>query len=259
MSLIDIQNSDDNRNLAIQKVGINSIKHPIKVVAQNGDLQASIGKFSMAVGLNKTSRATHMSRFVEILNQQEWTITRNTVNELLDIICQTLGTDSAFVEIEFDFFVNKLAPVTKAAGLVDYKIKYIGEKINSVLKINLELTIPITTLCPCSKAISSAGAHNQRGYVILTVELNNAEDLALEKLITLVEKQGSSEIFSTIKRPDEKHVTEAAYNNAKFVEDVVRDVAIQLQDLEGIGKFSIAVENIESIHNHNAFAIISNF
>lgn len=251
----DVQNIVDKRKIAIDKVGIKDIKHPIKVSDRTTGEQHTIANFNMYVNLPHHFKGTHMSRFVEILNQHEREITVKSFREMLGEMTERLDAESGYIEMNFPYFVNKEAPISKVRSLMDYEVTFIGEITGDTTAMTVKVVVPVTSLCPCSKNISDYGAHNQRSHVTLTVRVDSF--VWIEDLIDLVEKQASCEIYGLLKRPDEKYVTERAYDNPKFVEDMVRDIAAQLNDDERIHAYIVESENFESIHNHSAYALIS--
>jgi GTP cyclohydrolase IB len=199
-------------------------------------------------------KGTHMSRFVEILNTNESAISIDSFETILRQMVERLEAESGYVEMRFPYFINKAAPVSGVKSLLDYEVTFIGEIKNGQFEITVQVMVPVTSLCPCSKQISNYGAHNQRSHVTVTALLN--EFMWLEDLITLIEDQASCQLYGLLKRPDEKYVTERAYDNPKFVEDMVRDVAAQLNVEQRIVKYVVESENFESIHNHSAYALI---
>ena len=252
--IADVQNSNDTRQLPINKVGIKDIRHPIRVRDRNGGDQATIAMFNMYVNLPHNFKGTHMSRFVEILNQHEREISVQSFKEMLLEMTARLEADNGHIEMNFPYFVNKFAPVSKVESLLDYDVTFIGEvkgkKNNTLLKV----VVPVTSLCPCSKKISNYGAHNQRSHVTITVR--TSKFVWIEEIIDVVEKMASCELYGLLKRPDEKVVTERAYDNPKFVEDIVRDIAAELNKDTRIEGYVVESENFESIHNHSAYALI---
>ncbi len=251
----DVQNIADQRKIAIDKVGIKDIKHPVKVSDRNTGEQHTIANFNMYVNLPHQFKGTHMSRFVEILNQHEREITVKSFREMLGQMTERLDAESGYIEMNFPYFVNKEAPVSKVKSLMDYDVTFIGEITGTKTMMTVKVVVPVTSLCPCSKNISDYGAHNQRSHVTLTVRVDSF--VWIEDLIDLVEKEASCEIFGLLKRPDEKFVTERAYDNPKFVEDMVRDIAARLNEDSRITAYTVESENFESIHNHSAYALIS--
>ena len=252
----DVQNTPDTRHLAIDKVGIKSIRHPVKVKDKTGGVQHTVAMFNMYVHLPHNFKGTHMSRFVEILNTNEREISVESFETILREMVKRLEAESGHVEMTFPYFVNKAAPVSGVQSLLDYEVTFIGEIKHGKIDITLKVLIPVTSLCPCSKQISNYGAHNQRSHVTVAAKIKDF--IWVEDLITLVEEQASSQLYGLLKRPDEKYVTERAYDNPKFVEDMVRDVAAALNNDTRIGGYEVECENFESIHNHSAYACISN-
>jgi GTP cyclohydrolase I len=217
--------------------------------------QNTIANFNMYVNLPHQFKGTHMSRFVEILNQHEREITVKSFREMMGEMTERLQAESGYVEMEFPYFVNKQAPISKVKSLMDYQVTFIGEITGDETTITVKVIVPVTSLCPCSKNISDYGAHNQRSHVTLTVRVDTF--LWIEDLIDLVEEEASCQIYGLLKRPDEKYVTERAYDNPKFVEDMVRDIAARLNDDDRINAYTVESENFESIHNHSAYALIT--
>jgi GTP cyclohydrolase I len=252
--IADVQNSADTRRIPINKVGIKDIRHPVRVKDRSVGEQHTIANFNMYVNLPHNFKGTHMSRFVEILNTHEREITVDSFREMLKEMTERLEADSGHIEMSFHYFVNKTAPVSGVESLLDYDVTLIGEIINGKPKMNIKVVVPVTSLCPCSKKISAYGAHNQRSHVTVSAETNGF--VWIEDLIDIIEKEASCELYGLLKRPDEKYVTEKAYNNPKFVEDMVRDVATRLNEDERINAYTVESENFESIHNHSAYALI---
>lgn len=250
----DVQSSHDVREIPINRVGIKDISHPIIVQSKDGRESSSIATFSMSVGLPHDQKGTHMSRFIEMLNEKPTVISAKNFHRMLNDMVKKLDAQSGYIEMQFPYFIEKTAPVSGVKGLMDYQVNLIGQLDNGYLDSTLEVTIPVKSLCPCSKKISEYGAHNQRSHI--TVGINCSSKLWLNELIVMVEAQASAELFSILKRPDEKFITERAYNNPKFVEDVVRDVANVFDNSDKISRYYVHAENFESIHNHSAFAII---
>ncbi|MDL1955490.1 MAG: GTP cyclohydrolase FolE2 [Candidatus Desulfofervidus auxilii] len=253
-NIVDVQNLPDTRRIEIDKVGIKNISYPITVLDREKGKQKTVASINMYVGLPHQFKGTHMSRFVEILNEyQEELISLKSIKEILKKMKERLNAVSAHLEIEFPYFIEKKAPVSKTKGLMEYRCRLVGSLKNK-LDLEVGVKVPICTLCPCSKEISDFGAHNQRG--IVNLRLRFKKFVWLEDIIQLVEKAGSSQIYSVLKRIDEKYVTEQAYQNPKFVEDVVREIAEKLLADDNITWFAVEAENFESIHNHNAYAYI---
>jgi len=251
--MIDIQNQQDNR-MPINKVGIKEIYFPLIIADKANNVQNTVAKATISVDLSQEVRGTHMSRFVEVINElTKKQISMNDLSALLEGIKNRLNAKAAYLTIEFKYFTKKYAPISKKESIMDYDCKFICS-FNGGFKKTLVVRVPVTTLCPCSKAISQEGAHNQRSFV--TVSIMTKEFIWIEDIISLVESKASCEIYSLLKREDEKYVTEKAYANPKFVEDMVREVGIELKSDKRINEFSVFSEHLESIHNHNAFALI---
>jgi len=250
----DVQNTPDVRHLAIDKVGIKSIRHPIMVKDKSSGVQHTIAMFNMYVHLPHNFKGTHMSRFVEILNMNEREISIENFETILREMVKRLEANSGYIEMTFPYFVNKSAPVSGVQSLLDYEVTFIGEIRNGAYHVTIKVVVPVTSLCPCSKQISDYGAHNQRSHVTVTAEINDF--IWIEDLIKLVEEQASCQLYGLLKRPDEKYVTEHAYDNPKFVEDMVRDIAAKLNEETRIDSYVVESENFESIHNHSAYALI---
>lgn len=252
--IADVQNSADTRHIAINKVGIKDVRHPVKVMDRSEGEQHTIANFNMYVNLPHNFKGTHMSRFVEILNNHEREISVESFNEMLLEMTDRLEADSGHIEMTFPYFVNKSAPVSGVNSLMDYEVTFLGEVNNREPELMVKVVVPVTSLCPCSKKIADYGAHNQRSHVTVTVGTNSF--VWIEDIIDLVEEEASCQLFGLLKRPDEKYVTERAYDNPKFVEDMVRDVAVRLNADPRIKSYVIESENFESIHNHSAYALI---
>ena len=250
----DIQGSADTRQLAINKVGIKDIRHPVIVKDRSDGVQHTIATFDMYVFLPHQFKGTHMSRFVKILNDHEKEITVSSFKEMLTEMAELLEARSGNIEMRFPYFVNKKAPVSGVQSLLDYDVTLIGEIKEGVTSTRVKIQVPVTSLCPCSKTISDYGAHNQRSHV--TVNAKTRGFIWIEEIIDIVEKQASCQLYGLLKRPDEKYVTERAYDNPKFVEDMVRDIAGELNKDDRIRQYVLESENFESIHNHSAYALI---
>lgn len=251
----DIQAKQDTRKLAIDQVGIRQIRHPVKVRDRDHGDQFTVATFNMYVGLPHNFKGTHMSRFVEVLNDHENVISVHSFKEIVKQVAEKLNSETSRIEMTFPYFLVKSAPVTGVKSLVDYEVTLLGELENSEVQITTSVVVPVTSLCPCSKEISNYGAHNQRSHVTITVLAE--EFVWIEELIDLAEANASSQLYGLLKRPDEKFVTEQAYDNPKFVEDMVRDIAGQLIADERVVSYTVESENFESIHNHSAYARIS--
>ena len=254
VGIVDVQNKPDTSHIAIDKVGIKDIRHPVRVKDRSQGEQHTIAHFNMYVELPHNFKGTHMSRFVEILNSHDMEISVESFKDMLAETSSRLEADIGHIEMSFPYFINKAAPVSGVKSLLDYQVTFLGEIKEGKDTMTIKVVVPVTSLCPCSKEISKYGAHNQRSHVTLTVRTNTF--VWIEDLIDLVEKQASCELYGLLKRPDEKFVTERAYDNPKFVEDMVRDVAAQLNADERVDAYMVESENFESIHNHSAYAMI---
>ena len=252
----DIQNQRDYRNIPIDKVGIKDLRYPITVLDRKNGFQHTVAAINMYVDLPHKYKGTHMSRFVEILHILQPEVSFKRLAEVLEEMKKHLNAESAHIEVRFPYFIDKAAPESGARGLMDYTCRIIGfSDPEGRLDLVSEVIVPISSVCPCSKEISSEGAHNQRGEVRLQTRFRKF--IWMEDMIELVEEHASCEVFSVLKRSDEKYVTEKAFSNPKFVEDIVRDISKQLKEDENITWFSVSAENFESIHNHSAYASIT--
>lgn len=253
--MTDVQNQPDLRGIKIQRTGVTKVYLPL-LIADGDKIQQVAAQIRFAVSLADNLRGTHMSRLTEILT--DWTSRQIRIPDVEKILLEAtekLSTDFAAINIAFKFFMEKLSPVSEKISLSVVDCEFIGElKRGSHMKFTLGLIVPFTSLCPCSKEISDFGAHNQRSVCRAKLTFKNFDDVSIEKFVRLIEAQGSAEIFPLLKREDEKHVTEAAYQNPKFVEDILRDVVTALRGVENLSAFAVECENFESIHNHNAFA-----
>jgi GTP cyclohydrolase I len=250
-SMPDVQSSRDERNLPIQRVGIKSIRYPITF-----ENQATIASFNMYVHLPADQKGTHMSRFVELLEAQKNALFVSDFEQWVKAMCVRLDAQSGCIEMSFPYFVHKKAPISGVESLLDYDMTLIGEvSEDQSFRLTLKMIIPVTSLCPCSKKISSYGAHNQRSHITLTLLLSSAH-IDILNLISSVESQASCQLYGLLKRPDEKFVTEYAYDHPKFVEDLVRDVAFVVSQCDAVSSYTVESENFESIHNHSAYALI---
>jgi len=252
--IADVQNEADTRHIAIDKVGIKDIRHPVRVKDRSQGDQHTIAHFNMYVELPHNFKGTHMSRFVEILNSHDPEISVESFKDMLTEMSERLEANTGHIEMSFPYFINKSAPVSGVQSLLDYQVTFIGEIRDGRHVMTIKVIVPVTSLCPCSKEISKYGAHNQRSHVTVTVRTNTF--VWVEDLIDLVEKEASCELYGLLKRPDEKFVTERAYENPKFVEDMVRDVAARLNSDKRVDAYKVESENFESIHNHSAYAMI---
>lgn len=251
----DIQSSKDNRHIPIDKVGIKDIKHPVVVSDRSGREQHTVANFNMYVNLPDKYKGTHMSRFVEILNHHEYEITVQSFKRMIEEMTELLNAESGNIEMSFPYFVNKAAPVSGVKSLMDYQVTFIGTIEEGKPQVLVKVMVPVTSLCPCSKNISDYGAHNQRSHITACVKMRDF--IWIEELIDIVEDVASCELYGLLKRPDEKYVTEKAYDNPKFVEDIVRDVAVKFNEEDRIAAYTVESENFESIHNHSAYAMLS--
>ena len=253
--LQDVQAQGDNRRLSIDKVGVKDIRYPIIVRDRERGQQHTIASVNMFVNLPHQFKGTHMSRFLEVLAEQDAAISVENLPDILRKIQRCLNAEEAHIDLEFPYFIRKIAPVSKAAALMDYRVRFSGVLKGDQYQLTLCVMVPVTSLCPCSKEISSYGAHNQRSHVTVTLCFNDF--IWVEEIIELVEKNASCQLYTILKRPDEKYVTEKAYQNPRFVEDIVRAISVDLSQDERISTFTVESENFESIHNHSAYAFIS--
>jgi len=248
----DVQGRIDTRQQPIDRVGIKDILHPVRIRDRAQGEQHTVAQFEMTVDLPQNFKGTHMSRFVEILNQHEHEISVKSFKNMLTVMVTRLEAKTGHITMRFPYFVEKAAPVSGVRSLVDYQVSLLGEISEGQTSTRVRVLIPVTSLCPCSKAISERGAHNQRSHV--TVTIATQAFVWIEELIEWVEAEASAPIYGLLKRPDEKFVTEQAYDNPKFVEDMVRDVAARLNADPRITAYVVESENFESIHNHSAYA-----
>src|SRR5215471_12356346 len=249
----DVQARADTRRLPINRVGIKDISHPVRVRDRSAGEQHTIASFNMYVSLPHNFKGTHMSRFVEILHPER-EVSVESFGHMLRTMTSRLEADTGHIEMSFPFFVMKRAPVSGVESLMDYRASLIGQHHHGHTETSLRVVVPVTSLCPCSKKISAHGAHNQRSEITITARLRS--HMWIEELIEVAESEASCELYGILKRPDEKYVTERAYDNPKFVEDMVRDVATRLNGDERIAAYVVEAENFESIHNHSAYARI---
>jgi len=253
LPLPDIQSLPDLRAIAINRVGILGLRHPIRLIALGGEAVWTVATVEMSVALPATAKGTHMSRFLEVLQAHGDSIFVDKLPGLLHAMLRRLEADEGTVSLRFPYFIRKSAPVSGVGSLMDYDVT-LRACGGARAELHVGVVAPVTSLCPCSKEISAYGAHNQRSAVTIEAEL--AAPLAPEHLIAMAERAASCELFGLLKRPDEKYVTERAYDNPKFVEDLVRDVALELEADARVAAYKVASENFESIHNHNAYAVI---
>jgi GTP cyclohydrolase I len=253
----DVQGRADTREIAINKVGIKDIRHPVRIMGRDGREQGTVANFNMYVNLPKEFKGTHMSRFIEILNSHDYEITVDSFRAMLGEMNEKLEAESGHIEMSFPFFVKKTAPESGVQSLLDYEVTLIGAKHGDDIEIRVKVVVAATSLCPCSKKIAAYGAHNQRSHITMNAVADLSKDtLWIEDLIDIAESEASCELFAILKRPDEKYVTERAYDNPKFVEDIVRDVAARLNAEDRVLAYVVESENFESIHNHSAYALI---
>ena len=253
-AIADVQSSKDLRNLPINRVGIKDLRFPMQIAAASG-IQTTVARLTMTVRLPADQKGTHMSRFVALMENRNRPLDYDELKNLTQQMLELLGAEAGAISASFPFFRRKTAPVSGIQSLLDYDVTLGGEVENGAYRHTLKVLVPVTSLCPCSKEISQYGAHNQRSHV--TVSLVCREHVAIEDIIDIVEEQASCQLYGLLKRPDEKYVTERAYENPKFVEDMVRDVAVALRGDERIASFVVESENFESIHNHSAYAYIA--
>ena len=259
--MIDIQNQQDKRNIPIQKVGVKDVEIPLKILRKPGsghpDSTVVYTKVKMSVGLPSQYKGTHMSRFIEILNEyRKEELSIDDIERILFDMKKKLNATTSYLKFNFKYFIEKTAPKSKNKSLMCYDCAFEGDvDSEDVFKLFLEVKVPLTTLCPCSKEISDYGAHNQRAIVKARITYDNDKNIWLEDLIKTIENCASCEIYPLLKREDEKFVTESAYNNPKFVEDIIRDIVIQFENNEIIRYYKVEVEAQESIHTHNAWAL----
>ena len=251
--LPDVQNLADGRNIAIDRVGVRGLTVPMSVASVDGP-QPTVAEVCMYVSLPADKKGTHMSRFVSLLADNREALSAGMMKDLLEKMLVLLEAHDGYIEVRCPFFVTKASPVSKLKSLMNYKIRYTAEKKNGVTRVIQETVAPVTSLCPCSKEISDYGAHNQRSAITIAAEIDG--DLSLEEQIRIAETSASCELWSRLKRNDEKYVTEYAYDHPKFVEDIVRDTAKQLNDEPRVVAYRVEAENFESIHNHSAYAQI---
>lgn len=253
-TIADVQSSKDLRNLPINQVGIKDLRFPIQTATASG-IQSTVARLTMTVRLPADQKGTHMSRFVALMESRQRPLDYGELQNLTQQMLELLGADAGRISVSFPFFRSKSAPVSGIRSLLDYDVTISGEVSGGAYAYGLKVLVPVTSLCPCSKEISQYGAHNQRSHV--TISLICTEDVPPEDIIDIVEAQASCQLYGLLKRPDEKYVTERAYENPKFVEDMVRDVAVALRSDKRIASFTVESENFESIHNHSAYACIS--
>ncbi|MGA2552991.1 MAG: GTP cyclohydrolase FolE2 [Burkholderiaceae bacterium] len=252
--LPDVQGLVDQRHLTIQRVGIKAVRHPLTVRRQDGSTCPTVGVWNLDVELPAEQKGTHMSRFIALLEAHSEALDWGVLRAMLAEMIQRLEAKTGQLEVSFPFFIAKAAPVSGVTSLMDYAVTLSGSIGPQGTRTTLKVVAPVTSLCPCSKEISDYGAHNQRSHVLIEADL--LSELSIEELVRIAEDEASCEVYGLLKRPDEKFVTERAYDNPKFVEDLVRDVVHRLDQDTRIGRFVVEVENFESIHNHSAYARI---
>ncbi len=254
----DVQGSADSRHVAIDKVGVKDIRYPISLHSpKTGGVQHTVAMVNMYVGLPHYQKGTHMSRFLEVLNEHHDALRSDQVMDVVRDIKDRLEAEEAHLELSFPYFIHKQAPVTGMPGKLDIEVTFDATCSNHTGNdFVMGITVPATSLCPCSKEISAYGAHNQRCEMTVKVRFAKGKPMWIEELFDIVERCASTQVFAVLKRPDEKWVTEAAFDNPKFVEDIVRDLAVAMDREDRIAWYSVASENFESIHNHNAYAVI---
>jgi len=254
----DLQSAPDAREVALDHVGVRDLRCPIVVLDQNSGTQSTVATVSMSVDLPHHFRGTHMSRFIEVLERHRGELTMRTLPALLADLRARLQAERARVEVRFPYFLQRTAPVSRSVALMDYECWFVGEMTGAGHDFMLGVEVPVTSLCPCSKAISDYGAHNQRGHVV--VEIRSARTgqppaiVWIEEIIEIAERSASAPVYPLLKRVDERHVTMQAYDNPRFVEDIVRDVSVSLRADARITWYRVEATNQESIHNHNAYA-----
>ena len=251
----DVQGAADRRNVAINKVGVKDIRYPIALDTPSGGKQSTVATVNMYVSLPAEKKGTHMSRFLEILNKYHEAISSKDIVLVCHDMKKRLEADDAHLEIEFPYFIDKKAPVSGLPGKLDIEVSFRCDS-NGADDFVMGIKVPATSLCPCSKEISDYGAHNQRCVMEAKVRFAEGQTMMIEDLFEIVEKCASTQVFSVLKRPDEKFVTEDAYDHPKFVEDIVRDLAVALEAEDRVAWFQVNSENFESIHNHNAYAMV---
>jgi GTP cyclohydrolase I len=251
----DVQSHQDDRGIEIEQVGVSELRYPITVLDRAEEKQNTIANLTLSVGLTHDAKGTHMSRFIEVLEQHRGELTIRTIPEVLKDLKTRLDAESARIEVTFPYFLERTAPVSGVKALMDYDCTFIGEANGHTEDFVLGVKVPVTSLCPCSKTISDYGAHNQRGY--LDIQARSNELIWIEELIEVAENSSSAPVYALLKRADERHVTMQAYENPVFVEDMVRNVAVRLREDLRITWFRVRADNHESIHNHNAFAQVT--
>ena len=254
--LPDVQSTADTRRLAIQNVGVKGLRYPMQIMTANGETLSTVATLAMTVGLPPEVKGTHMSRFVELLEGRQGVLTQDGFFRMFEEMLLRLEANSGRIVLQFPYFIRKTAPVSGVESLLDYDVTMkIEKQQGEYAKLSLSVVAAVTSLCPCSKKISDYGAHNQRSHITLEASLNAL--MSVEELVRIAEEEASCEVFGLLKRPDEKWVTERAYDNPKFVEDLVRDIALRMKQEPRISVWKVSSENFESIHNHSAYAELS--
>ena len=255
LGLPDVQSQADAREIGIDAVGISDVRYPITVLSGRGPVP-TVATLAMTVDLPAASKGTHMSRFIELLEMQIEPLDQASFRTMVFAMLQRLDARSGSIEMQFPYFVRKSAPVSGVPSLLDHDVRWCGSvSCGGAYSFRMRVAVPATSLCPCSKKISAYSAHNQRSRISIDVDL--VATMAIEELIALAESSASCEVYGLLKRPDEKFVTEKAYDNPKFVEDLVRDVALRLNGEPSVLAYTVEAENFESIHNHSAFARVA--
>lgn len=255
IALADIQSRPDMRNMRIDAVGVKGVRYPVSIRIRGGAMQ-TIGMLSMTVGLSATEKGTHMSRFIELLEAQSEPLDQKRFRAMMFAMLERLDADSGSIEMRFPYFIRKTAPVSGVQSMLDYEVCWRASVSDAeAYAFRMQVMVPATSLCPCSKEISLYGAHNQRSHI--TIEAQLSGEMEIDELIAIAERSASCEVYGLLKRADEKYVTEQAYDNPKFVEDLVRDVALAIDRDPRVNGYAVEAENFESIHNHSAFARIA--
>jgi GTP cyclohydrolase I len=252
--MMDVQGQTDSRNLPIQKVGVKNLSYPVVVLDKKNKIQHTTAQVNMYADLPHHFKGTHMSRFIDVFNRYYKEIAMPRYLDMLESIRENLEAEAAYAEVTFPYFIEKAAPISGERSMMNYTCRYIGEVNTHHRRFYVGIEVPVTTVCPCSKEISGRGAHNQRGVV--RVQLKLGPNFWIEDVIELIEASASSDLYTLLKREDEKYITERAYDNPRFVEDLVREVAVRIAELKHFPWFSVEAENFESIHNHSAFAYL---
>ena len=253
----DVQRSADTRRMPIQRVGVRGVRHPMLVSGAGGQPMPTVADWELTVALPAHEKGTHMSRFVALLERYRATpMTPALFCDMAQNMLPLLNAEKGDIRARFPYFIEKVAPVSQVASLMDYEVSWKAIATADDVQFELSVLVPVTSLCPCSKAISQYGAHNQRSHVTVEAVFDHVDAIDVNSLIQGIEQQASCELWGLLKRGDEKFVTERAYENPKFVEDLVRDVAVQLQSISGVQRFRVEAENFESIHNHSAYAVV---